>query len=83
MGYETAYLSSQRFYYYRGTFYVPTDSGFEVVAAPIGITVRIAPDGAELITVNGQQYLQTGDAYYQALYSGNGLVYKVVEDPRS
>jgi hypothetical protein len=83
LGYETAYLSSQPYYYNKGTFYTATDSGYEVVVAPIGITVRNPPDGAELVTVNGQQYFQTGDTYYQALYSGNGLVYQVVEDPHA
>lgn len=81
-GFDTVYLSSQPYYYYSGTFFRSADAGFEVVAAPIGISVRQIPDGADLITVNGQQYLQSGDVYYQALYSGNGLVYKVVEIPQ-
>lgn len=83
LGYETAYLSSEPYYYSKGTFYAATDSGYEVVTAPIGITVRTAPEGAELIKVGGLQYFQVGDTFYQALYSGNGLVYKVVEDPRA
>ena len=44
--------------------------------------LRYPTADADLITVNGQQYLQSGDVYYQALYSGNGLVYKVAEIPQ-
>jgi outer membrane lipoprotein-sorting protein len=83
MGGETVFLKSQRYYYFGGTFYESTDSGYRVVAAPIGVSVRTPPGGAELVTVNGKQYLQTPDAYYLALYSGHGLVYRVVEDPHA
>ena len=80
-GYDTVYLSSQPYYYNDGTYFESTDSGYAVVSAPVGITVTSLPNQAELITVDRQQLFQVGDAYYQALYSGNGLVYKVVEDP--
>ena len=64
-----------------GVFYAAADSGYEVIAPPIGATVATIPGSAELETVGGQQYFDLDGVYYQAFYSGSGLVYKVVEDP--
>jgi len=32
-------------------------------------------------TINGQQYFLYNNVYYQALYGGDGMVYRVVDDP--
>lgn len=81
--YDTVYASGDRFYFSKGTFYQAAESGYQVVAPPVGIEVRGLPDAAELVTVGRQQYLLFKDIYYQALFSGSGVVYKVVEDPHS
>jgi len=71
------------YYYLEGTFFRATDAGYQIVAPPIGIEIRHLPSSAEMVEVGGKQYLLHDDTYYQALYSGSGIVYKVVEDPSS
>lgn len=82
-GYDTLYSPSGRYYFVDGTFYQEADSGYQVVPAPIGIEVKQAPYGAEMVEVGSQQYFVYNDVYYQALYGGSGIVYRVVEDPNS
>ena len=47
----------------------------------MGATVSTLPHEGDWVKANNQQYYKSGGVYYQALYSGNGVVYKVVEDP--
>jgi len=81
--YDTLWAANARYYFAEGSFYQATDSGYQVVAPPIGIEVDQIPRTAEMVKVKGQQYFHYHDIYYQAFYSGSGLVYKVVEDPNS
>jgi len=83
VGSENGYAASQRYYYWEGVFYPSAASGYEVIAPPIGATVSTIPGRSQLETVGGQQYFDLDGVYYQAFYSGSGLVYKVVEDPQS
>ena len=82
-GTTTVYHSGSPYYYSDGVFYEPSDSGYEVVAPPLGITVNRLPRGAEIEKVGNLQYFVYNDTYYQALYGGSGVVYQVVEDPGS
>lgn len=80
--YDTLYDPSGRYYLSQGTFFQSAESGgYQVVAPPIGIEVKQVPRNAEMVTVGNQQYFVYNDIYYQALYSGSGIIYKVVEDP--
>lgn len=83
IGYKSGTVGTQEFFYREGVFYAAADSGYEVIAPPLGATVATIPGSAELVTVDKQQYFDLDGVYYQAFYSGNGLVYKVVEDPTS
>lgn len=83
VGCEPGQVASQRFCYWEGVFYAAAASGYEVIAPPTGAAVSTIPGRAELETVNKQQYFDLDGVYYQAFYSGSGLVYKVVEDPHS
>ena len=82
-GYETVYLSTARYYFFEGTYYQAADSGYQVVAPPLGAEVQQLPNTAEMVKVDKQQYFIYNDTYYQALFAGSGIVYKVVEDPHS
>lgn len=79
--YDIVHAADGRYYFAQGKFYQATDSGYQVVAPPIGIEVKELPPSAEMVTVKGQQYFVYNDISYQALYSGSGIVYQVVEDP--
>lgn len=80
-GYETVHDSTARYYFCKGIFFQVVESGYQVVAPPAGIEVAQLPSTAELDTVDGKQYLVYEGVYYQPLYSGSGIVYKVVADP--
>jgi hypothetical protein len=79
--YDTLYANNSRYFYAKGNFYQQVDSGYRVVSPPPGIEVQQIPGDAQMIKVQGQQYFVYNDIYYQALYSGSGIVYKVVEEP--
>jgi hypothetical protein len=81
--YDTVYAADGPYYFAEGKFFQATESGYQVVAPPIGIEVKDLPPAAEMVKVNGQQYFVYNDIYYQALYGGSGIVYKVVADPNS
>ena len=82
-GYDTLYVPNARYYFIEGIFYQEADSGYQAVEAPMGIEVKQVPRDAEMIEVKSQPYFVYNDVYYQALYSGSGIIYKVVEDPNS
>lgn len=79
----TLYVANTRYYYGEGTFYQAVEGGYQIMAPPIGAEVPQIPRDAEMVKVNGQQYFVYHDIYYQAVYAGSGVVYKVVEVPSS
>ena len=80
-GYDTVVGPEGRYYFSKGNFYQATDGGYQAVAPPIGLELKNIPSNAEMVKAGGQQYFVYNDIYYQALYGGSGIVYKVVEDP--
>lgn len=82
-GYDIVPAADGRYYFAQGNFYQATGSGYQAVAPPIGIEVKNIPASAEMVKVKGQQYFVYHEIYYQAFYSGSGVVYRVVEDPNS
>lgn len=82
-GSDTVYASSDLYYFAEGIFYQAADSGYQIVAPPIGIEVKQLPNAAEMVKVDSQQYFVYNNTYYQALYGGSGVIYRVVEDPNS
>jgi hypothetical protein len=81
--YDIVHAADGRYYFAQGKFYQAIESGYQVVEPPIGIDVKELPPATEMVKVKGQQYFVYNDIYYQALYGGSGIVYKVVEDPNS
>ncbi len=59
----------------------PTPSP-STVTLPIGTAVAALPSGCASTQVGGLTYYQCGGAYYQPVYSGPNLVYKVVMPPQ-
>jgi hypothetical protein len=82
-GHDTLYSAQDRYYFHDGIYYQAAEEGFQVVAPPIGIEVEQLPSAAELVEVDNQQYLVCKGIYYQALFAGSGIVYRVVDDPSS
>ncbi len=68
------------YYYNEGVYYRPySDGGYEVIAPPLGATVRNFPSGATLTVINGQKYYELGGTYYQEeITAQNRLQYRVV-----
>jgi hypothetical protein len=84
------YVNGEEYGYSNGAYYdvkLPVEEGgdpaFEVVAPPVGATVNSLPDGATSETVNGTAYFVYAGTYYKAFYSGNDVVYMVVENPKT
>jgi hypothetical protein len=47
----------------------------------VGAIVNSLPDGAQKSDVGGQTYFLFAGGYYQPFYSGNSVVYKIVNPP--
>jgi len=48
---------------------------------PIGTVVHVLPAGCVSVVVGGVDYSDCGGAFYKAAFSGNNLVYVVVQNP--
>lgn len=70
-------LNNQRYYYDDGCYYVPSNSGYSVVPAPIGAVVSSLPEGYETTMVGNDYYYYFGGAFY----INNGQGYEVVPAP--
>ena len=53
----------------------------EVIAPPIGATVRTLPPGAQSLSTGGITYYYEAKTYYRPFYSGSSVVYQVVAQP--
>ena len=52
-----------------------------VVGVPIGTVVHVLPAGCTSVVVGGVDYSDCAGAFYKAAFSGNNLVYVVVQNP--
>jgi hypothetical protein len=79
-GYYPFYIGNNPFYYYQGIYYRPySNGGYEVIAPPLGATVKHLPSGAKLTIINGEKYYELGGTFYQEeITDKNKLEYVVV-----
>lgn len=59
------------YHYYNGVYYEPYNSGYRVIAAPVGIRINTLPQGYSEIPVNGVNFYYYGGTYYRNY--GNGF----------
>ena len=78
-GYETTMVGNDEYYYYGGVFYVLTDQGYQVVAAPIGAIVTELPVGAVDQQINGEDLFVYNNVYYQPISQDGQDAYEVVQ----
>jgi len=64
-GYYPFMFGPDQYYYYGGTFYRPSDNGYQVAAPPIGAAVPQLPPAARPIMIDGVQYFERGGVYYK------------------
>ena len=79
-GYYPFYLGINPYYYYQGVYYRPyTNGGYEVIAPPLGATIKHLPSGAKATVINGQKYYELGGTFYkEQINAKNKLSYVVV-----
>ena len=58
-------------------------TNYQVVAPPVGATIKDLPKGATETTVSGEKFYTYEGAYYKPFDSGSDVVYMVVEDPHA
>ena len=71
------------YYYYGGTYYQQTPSGFAVVAPTPGMTVENLPRGGSEVRIGARAYVQVGNTYYQSIQLHGKDAWQVVEAPQS
>jgi hypothetical protein len=64
-GYYPFMFGPDQYYYYGGTFYRPSDNGYQVAAPPIGAAVPQLPPNTRPIMIDGVQYFERGGVYYK------------------
>jgi len=79
-GYYPFYIGPNPYYYNDGVYYRPySGGGYEVIAPPLGATVKKLPSGAKVAVIDGVKYYELGGTYYQEeIDSKNKVSYKVV-----
>ncbi len=79
-GYSRIYVGPNPYYYNEGVYYRSYgNTGYEVVAPPLGATVNKLPANARATVINGQKYYELGGTFYQEEISENNkLSYRVV-----
>jgi len=76
-GIRRLYYQPYPLYFFGGTYYRPSSSGFIVVRAPIGVRVRTLPIGYVSLTFGSSVYYYVNDVYYRPY----GTEYIVVDAP--
>ena len=77
VGYTALMASGQLYYYYAGTYYKLTPSGYVVVSPPPGAVIASLPAGCATVRVNGTPYFSYAGAYYRRVANG----YEVTPNP--
>ncbi len=70
--------SGKNYYFHNGYYYQKNRNGFNVVTAPVGITIKKLPSGAQSVKIGTDVYYNYYGVYYKK--SRNGYV--VIERPR-
>lgn len=76
-GYRRVWHKKVPYYYYRGAFYRPAQTGFIVVGPPVGAVVVALPVGYSRIWVGSTVYYTYGGVFYRRVPYG----YVVVDAP--
>jgi len=66
-------------YYYGGTYYTKSGSGYTVAAPTAGTVVANLPEGGEQVTVGDKKYVKFGETYYQPIEKDGKPMWEVVE----
>lgn len=67
--------AQEEYHYDQGNYYIKTENGYEVVQAPVGVTVNSIPDTAEKVQVTENTYnYYYGGAYYEKNAEGYTVV---------
>jgi|GEM_PF-2274102 hypothetical protein len=69
------------YYYTSGLFYQQTGEGYQIVPAPLGITVAGIPQGSLYYQMNGQAYYEFGGNFFSPIMTNSGLSYMTVMRP--
>ena len=67
-----------RYYYDDGTFYLPYNNNYQVVAPPIGARVAELPSNYEEIILDNYLYYKVDNVYYKAVVVSGYIWYEVV-----
>jgi hypothetical protein len=77
-GYSRIYWGQDPYYYYQGTFYVPSGhNGYSVAAPPVGATVYSIPPGSKLRVIDGEKYYEYDGTFYKEELNSNERSYTV------
>ena len=83
------YVNNENLGYSNGAYYKQEpaaqeggDPSYKVIKPPVGATVDALPDDAKKETVDGNDYYEYADTYYQVFQSGSQVIYRVVANPR-
>ena len=66
-------------YYYGGSYYNKTASGYTVAAPTAGTVVENLPEGGEEVTIGDQKYVKFGETYYQPIEEDGKSMWEIVE----
>lgn len=73
--YYTTGNFAQDYYYDQGVFYIKSDGGYTVVAAPVGATIKTLPKGYETVKLDdGTTNYYYGGAFYEKSSGGYTVV---------
>lgn len=75
-GYTALLVGDTLYYYYMGSYYRLTSSGYVVVRPPAGAVIPTLPSGCATIMHNGATYFSYGGVYYRQVANG----YEVITD---
>jgi hypothetical protein len=79
IGYRPIFIGNVQHYYYRGAYYRPIGSEYEVFEPNVGTIVPDLPeDNVEEVTIDGQVYYECNDILYKSVSTANGSEYEVV-----
>jgi hypothetical protein len=67
-----------RYYYDDGTFYLPYNNNYQVVAPPIGARVAELPSNYEVLYLENNVYYKVENVYYKVVVVNGYIWYEVI-----